>query len=250
MAITDIIKSLDKATFGNLLMPDVSRRVKILRKMLNYSNGLFIDLGCDNANFQRKLRLPNIKFIGVDTNLNALEDAIKMGHNVVLASAAVLPFKNGCFDGCICTEVLEHVERDKEAISEIARVVRKNGEIFISVPYAKAEEVVNRKELTEEMYSCLEAHVRKGYTINELNEKFRVYNMKLMSHRYDLKFVGAWLALFWFMFMTREKEAKTKLWTVLRRVYVRILIIMGPIYNIDNLTNRKGFTLFAEFLKE
>jgi SAM-dependent methyltransferase len=53
----------------------------------------------------------------------------------LLADARNLPFKNNSIDMFICEAVLEHVAEADRVISEISRVVRPGGHIYISVPF-------------------------------------------------------------------------------------------------------------------
>lgn len=45
-----------------------------------------------------------------------------------------IDFKAGHFDYVICNRVLEHIEDDEKAISEIFRVLKSGGEAFVTVP--------------------------------------------------------------------------------------------------------------------
>ena len=45
-----------------------------------------------------------------------------------------LPFRQGSFDAVVASDVLEHIEDDAEAVSEITRVLRPGGAAIISVP--------------------------------------------------------------------------------------------------------------------
>lgn len=54
--------------------------------------------------------------------------------NIVLADIETLPFRQECFDLIICTEVLEHIINTDGALSELRRVLRKEGRTIISVP--------------------------------------------------------------------------------------------------------------------
>ena len=56
------------------------------------------------------------------------------GHYVV-ADGTQLPFKDGAVPCVVCSEVLEHVENDEQAISELARVLKPNGLACITVPH-------------------------------------------------------------------------------------------------------------------
>ena len=50
------------------------------------------------------------------------------------ADVTRLPFEDGAFDGAVLGEVLEHVEDDRQALRELARVLRPGGVLALSVP--------------------------------------------------------------------------------------------------------------------
>jgi SAM-dependent methyltransferase len=59
------------------------------------------------------------------------------GHYVV-ADGMQLPFKSDVFSHSICSEVLEHIEYDRQALKELARVVKKDaGCLIVTVPHRK-----------------------------------------------------------------------------------------------------------------
>lgn len=51
-----------------------------------------------------------------------------------LANACSLPYSDNQFDLVVCLDVLEHIEKDNLASSEIYRVLKFNGLLFFSVP--------------------------------------------------------------------------------------------------------------------
>lgn len=53
---------------------------------------------------------------------------------VLEADLGELPFADATFDGAVLGEVLEHVEDDRGALAELARVVRPGGVLAVSVP--------------------------------------------------------------------------------------------------------------------
>jgi SAM-dependent methyltransferase len=55
------------------------------------------------------------------------------GHFVAL-DLSRLPFRTESVPAVVCSEVLEHVERDREALEDIYRVLRPGGELTITVP--------------------------------------------------------------------------------------------------------------------
>ena len=46
-----------------------------------------------------------------------------------------LKFKNNTFDIIVCNAILEHVENPIKAVSELYRVLKENGEIWIEIPF-------------------------------------------------------------------------------------------------------------------
>jgi SAM-dependent methyltransferase len=76
----------------------------------------------------------------------------------VRADALALPFPDGVFDKVICAEVLEHLRDDVGAMVELARVLRPNGLLAISVP-RYGPELVNWM-LSEQYHSVAGGHIR------------------------------------------------------------------------------------------
>jgi SAM-dependent methyltransferase len=52
----------------------------------------------------------------------------------VRGSLAALPFSSEAFDGILCTQVLEHVPDPGRVLSELARVLKAGGRLFLTVP--------------------------------------------------------------------------------------------------------------------
>ena len=72
-----------------------------------------------------------------------------------------LPFKDETFDRIICSEVMEHVRDDERACSELARVLKKDGRIAITVPTIFSEEIYDI--LTYEYFTSPGGHIRKYF---------------------------------------------------------------------------------------
>jgi len=56
-------------------------------------------------------------------------------HLVLIAPRGDLPFRDGCFDAVITTEVIEHVPDDRKTIGELARVLVPGGLLILSTPH-------------------------------------------------------------------------------------------------------------------
>lgn len=62
-------------------------------------------------------------------------DLIKNKNVSIIGDAHLLPFKNNSFDCVICNAVLEHVSEPVRVITEICRILKPNGLLWLSVPF-------------------------------------------------------------------------------------------------------------------
>ena len=86
--------------------------------------------------------------------------------------ATRLPFADGTFDRVITSEVLEHIQNDVAAISELARVLRPGGTLACTVPSWWPEKI--NWKLSDEYHApkSVGGHVRI-YSQTELEAKLR-----------------------------------------------------------------------------
>ena len=79
------------------------------------------------------------------TGFNLAPDAVERiranGVEAVLGDAHGLPFADGEFDCVLCFETLEHVESPHQLLTELARVTRPGGRVFVSIPWVPATRV-------------------------------------------------------------------------------------------------------------
>ena len=101
-----------------------------------YCGGVILDIGCGNSLWNRD----NIAIIGLDICEAMLKyNKYRMPNFISVKTdiSAGLPFKNGSVNTVVVTEVLEHVSSYGYLIEEIRRVLRKDGIVIVSVPYAR-----------------------------------------------------------------------------------------------------------------
>jgi SAM-dependent methyltransferase len=95
--------------------------------------GDILDFGCGSKPYE-SLFVSAKSYTGVDIEIS--------GHNHkeskvdCFYDGKKLPFKDKSFDAVVCFEVFEHVFNIEEVLAEIHRVLRPNGQFFISVPFA------------------------------------------------------------------------------------------------------------------
>jgi 2-polyprenyl-3-methyl-5-hydroxy-6-metoxy-1,4-benzoquinol methylase len=95
-----------------------------------------LDVGCGVGSFSTLLAARSMRVTCTDISEVNVE-AVRRRHPelpAVRADTTALPFDEDAFDAAILMEVLEHVEDDRAALSEIRRVVRDDGLLILSVP--------------------------------------------------------------------------------------------------------------------
>ncbi|MEO6423265.1 MAG: methyltransferase domain-containing protein, partial [Candidatus Nitrotoga sp.] len=125
-----------------------------------------LDVACGEGYGAALVAETACKVVGVDLSVDTIQHAkINYGHHAnlqfVTASCECLPFSDASFDFAISFETIEHIEKQKEFISELMRVLRPDGVLILSSPnkrlYSDAHDYHN------------EFHVRELYR-NELEE--------------------------------------------------------------------------------
>ena len=123
--------------FKGTVWRDTHRRLKRLIK----SDDIILDIGSLEAPYTKymsntcfALDLPVTGRFGF--SYDTLEELRANNKNInpLFATADALPFKGQAFDVVICTEVLEHIHNDESAISEISRVMKTEGQLFLTTP--------------------------------------------------------------------------------------------------------------------
>lgn len=129
-------------------------------------NCTVLDVACGEGYGAAMLAEAAGKVVGVDISVEVIQHAKNQyGHHANLefvgASCEALPFPDASFDLAISFETIEHIEKQREFISELARVLRPDGILILSSPnkrlYSDAHDYHN------------EFHVRELYR-NELEE--------------------------------------------------------------------------------
>lgn len=98
-----------------------------------------LDVGCGDGSFTIQLGNGFNEVFGIDvqeTFLTRFCEAVEKDarFNVLNMSASAMSFKDAFFDVIVTVETLEHVADLSGTASEICRVLRPGGELFITVP--------------------------------------------------------------------------------------------------------------------
>jgi SAM-dependent methyltransferase len=94
-----------------------------------------LNAGAGTGSFSLRLAENGFDVTSVDASSAAVEVLRRrVPGEVAQADVTTLPFADAAFDAAVLGEVLEHVEDDRGALEEVARVLRPGGVLVVSVP--------------------------------------------------------------------------------------------------------------------
>ncbi len=156
----------------------------IEKQSRRYRELSIIDVGCGTGQYTYYFGRRNT-VTGIDIQ-NVVQEKyrnFKFRHD----DTTKLSFKPNTFDLVISFDVIEHVHQDKKMVSEIYRILKKNGTVFLGTP--------NKNRLSNSLLKCIGRprkyplfvghdnslgnmiHVRE-YTLNELVSMFKKTGFK------------------------------------------------------------------------
>lgn len=100
-------------------------------------NCRILDAGCGEGQFLLRLsKLGYENLYGADVTEVAIQSAKERvkGAHFSIADLAHVPYEDGFFDVVVCTEVIEHIPHYEETITELKRVLKKDGLLIITFP--------------------------------------------------------------------------------------------------------------------
>lgn len=119
------------------------RRAWTIFEWLGPTDGqTILDCGCGRGFYLKMLRhLGTARLFGIDLELPYLRKARRNTADlpaVLVGNASIygLPFPDETFDAVLLSEILEHVDRDVDALREVRRVLKPGGLALLTVPHA------------------------------------------------------------------------------------------------------------------
>lgn len=173
------------------------RRLAMLNAAAPLAGKRVLEFGCGIGLYLREIRRYTPHVFGFDIEIERLQDGRARGvEGLVAAAGERLPFADASFDVVFSNEVLEHVQDDRAACREIARVLRAGGRAVIFAPnrwypfethgiYWRGHYHFGNKPfvnwLPDGLRNALAPHVR-AYTARQLRALFDGTPMRVVSH--------------------------------------------------------------------
>jgi len=124
---------------AELDLPSHKDMVKMMAVMVDAENGVGLDVACGTGFIARHLAQKMRLVYGVDISMGMLEKATEYARekeieNIRFARGMVqrLPFYDGVFDGVTCSGALHTFQDTEEALSEMARVMKRGARLAVN----------------------------------------------------------------------------------------------------------------------
>lgn len=179
-----------------------------------------LDIGCGTGAYDRMLTTMGHEVIGVDFSEYVVQKAVEKskGEDIqyLISGVPYLPFKESFFDIVVCIGVLQYIENERAAISEIVRVLKKNGGIFILI-------TLNSLSIRENIKKTF--FFRRKYK-EEINERrYNHFKLKRMFRDFgDSKIRGIYIFTKWLLFVEKILKRKNII-KILDRLYPISLLV-------------------------
>ena len=134
--------------------------------------------------------------------------AEKTGLEIINGSITALPLEDDSFDLVCAFDVIEHVENDQLAVSEMKRVTKKNGLVYITVPAFMSlwshHDVIN--------------HHYRRYKLNEIKKIYKQQNQGEILFNYYFNF---------FLFVFQVSKLLSELPSLIIKSEISILTLLS-----------------------
>lgn len=159
------------------------KHTEVLRQRLPLEQARVADVGCGNGALVRVMTRSGARAVGIEPGDAQLARARAAqpagGEAYVCAPGEALPLRDGCLDALVYFNALHHVpvDRQKAALEEAARVLRRGGLLYVQEPVADGSYFALMRPIEDETavraaaYDALAA-ARRGPELDEVEEFF------------------------------------------------------------------------------
>ena len=168
--------------------PNYLTRKRLLQSVQRYSvklKGILLDFGCGSKPYRSLFSVE--QYVGLDfenpghPHINEQIDVFYDGKTI--------PFSNEHFDSIFSSEVLEHVFNPDEILKELNRVLKKEGTILLTCPFAICEHEVPNDFARYSSYGLKALFEKNGFevigqekTANSVETVFQLWITYLHQH--------------------------------------------------------------------
>jgi SAM-dependent methyltransferase len=129
-------------------------------------DGRVLDFGCGTKPYE-SVFINAKSYLGVDIKVSGNKHKDKVDY---FYDGKILPFPDNSFDSIVCFEVLEHVFNIDQVCSEMLRVLKPDGLLLITIPFAWEEHEIPYDFARYSSYGIMHILKRNNFQIIELKK--------------------------------------------------------------------------------
>lgn len=171
---SELAEFVEEEGGSNHPMDRASRRLAAdsLKRFLATDTPILLDIGCSAGYFLEEIRriLPKAALIGSDYLIPPLAKLAERmpGLPILQFDLRCCPLADECVDAVTALHVLEHIDKDEEALAHIYRILRPGGIAHIEVPAGP------------HLFDVYDEYVMH-------HRRYRLAELKMMAHRLGFK---------------------------------------------------------------
>lgn len=192
-----------------------------LNEAKRYAKGKLIDIGCGNMYARDALKAQISDYTGVDYPMTKQMYPTSRKPEI-LAEASSIPVSKESFDTALMLTVVEHLFKPQEAFNESFRILKKGGNLILTVPF---------------MYPIHDRpHDYYRYTTYALGKMLKESGFKVLVLRAQGTFIEFWLLSLICFCLKNIKYNLVKPFNLFRLLYTLVLFLFCiPLSLVSNL---------------
>ena len=156
----------------------------LIRSFSDLPKGKVLDLGCGDGDYSRRLKDLGFDVTAgdIDTGRFRYKNEIEFKHCDITKE---MPFADNTFDYVLLMEVVEHLRNPYVVISEINRIIKKQGSLVMSTP-----NILSLESRFRFMFEGCYEYFREPPLDQAKNIKEVIFNLHIVPYRYhELEFL-------------------------------------------------------------
>jgi SAM-dependent methyltransferase len=150
----------------------------VISKFSGLPKGKVLDLGCGDGDYAKRLKDLGFDVVAGDIDISRFryKNEIEFKYCDITKE---MPFSADCFDYVLFMEVVEHLRNPYVVISEINRIIKKDGSLILSTP-----NILSLKSRFRFLVEGTYGYFREAPLDQVKNPKEVIFNLHIVPYRY------------------------------------------------------------------
>ncbi len=134
-----------------------------------------LEVGCGVGILLKQIMDNKNKTTGIDISQYAISLLKEQGMEGIQSVLPRIPFDDSSFDAVVGTEILEHMDDDRELLVQCIRVCKKGGKIIFAIPddrLGPEREKEHMRKYTYDDFNKLLSSVSKNVSVHSFTDTF------------------------------------------------------------------------------